>query len=149
MLKLSVGYQFSEENSFFDAVSPYLEAIEEIYFPWTDTPSGRSMIGGYDGYFDYSLQQKLTSDLRSFKDAGKRLDLLFNANCYGAQSQSRAFFHKIGTTMEYVAGHYGLRSVTTTSPLTIWSSPTGFAGSVSMNAPCTAKAGPAPRVWVR
>ena len=48
MLKFSVGYQYND-TSFFDTVSPYLNSIEEIYFPWTDMPSGRSMIGGYDG----------------------------------------------------------------------------------------------------
>ena len=55
--------------------------------------------------------------LQRLRDEQIKLNLLFNANCYGADSQSRAFFHKIGTTMEYVAEHYGLQSVTTTSPL--------------------------------
>lgn len=117
MLKLSVGYQFSEENPFFDAVSSYLDAIEEIYFPWTDTPSGRSMIFGYDGYFDYSLQEKLVGDLRCFKSAGKRLDLLFNANCYGADAISEALCGKVYSIMDYLDSQ-GLRPevVTTASP---------------------------------
>lgn len=116
MLKLSVGYQFIEEGSFFDAVSSYLDAIEEIYFPWTDSPSGRSMIGGYDGYFDYSLQDSLVGDLRCFKAAGKRLDLLFNANCYGADAMSEALRGRVYSIIEYL-DTLGLRPdvVTTTS----------------------------------
>ena len=30
--------------------------------------------------------------------------LLFNANCYGKDSQSRAFFNKIGETADYIKG---------------------------------------------
>ncbi|MBR2036461.1 MAG: hypothetical protein IKA09_01900, partial [Lachnospiraceae bacterium] len=43
--------------------------------------------------------------------------LLFNATCYGKDSQSKAFFRKIGETITYIQEKMGLASITTTSPL--------------------------------
>lgn len=45
------------------------------------------------------------------------VNLLLNATCYGKDSQSRAFYEKIGDTIDYLADRYILCSVTTTSPL--------------------------------
>lgn len=45
------------------------------------------------------------------------LNLLFNANCYGADTQSRFFFNKVGETIDCIKNLYNLKSVTTTSPL--------------------------------
>jgi len=50
-------------------------------------------------------------------DLGIPLNLLFNATCYGEDSQSRAFFHKVGQTIDYIGSRFGLESITTTSPL--------------------------------
>lgn len=116
MLKFSVGYQYNDA-SFFDTVSPYLNSIEEIYFPWTDMPSGRSMIGGYDGYFDYSLQEKLVLDLKKFRQNGVKLDLLFNANCYGEQAISQTLKGKVYSVLDYLSSiDLCPEIVTTTSP---------------------------------
>jgi hypothetical protein len=64
MLRLSVGYQDSEKFLFSDIVKTYAPAIEEVYFAWVGEKSGRSAIGGYDGYFDYTLQERLVSELK-------------------------------------------------------------------------------------
>ena len=88
MLKLSVGYQFSEKFLFSQIVSDYADSIEEVYFPWVDSASGRSVINGYDGYIDYGLQNILIDELKKIKSMGIKLDLLFNANCYGDDSTS-------------------------------------------------------------
>ena len=60
------------------------------------------------------MQRKALDELSQEKIA---LNLLFNANCYGKDSQSRAFFNKVGTIIDYVSEAYGLQSITTTSPL--------------------------------
>ena len=80
MLKLSVGYQNNERFLFSELIKNYTDSIEEVYFPWIDTPSGRSVIGGYDGYFDYGLQNTLISELKIIRSRGIGLNLLFNAN---------------------------------------------------------------------
>jgi hypothetical protein len=77
MLKFSVGYQYNEERPFSDVICDYADRIESVYFPWVDTASGRSMIGGFDGYFDYGLQENLVEDLKRIKAMGVKLNLLF------------------------------------------------------------------------
>ncbi|MBO5007327.1 MAG: hypothetical protein J6D26_00635 [Clostridia bacterium] len=117
MLKLSVGYQYSEKFSFSEIVSNYSNSIEEVYFPWIDSASGRSIIGGYDGYFDYGLQNILIDELKKIKKMGIKLDLLFNANCYGEDSMSEVLCGKICSVIDFLAvNDVAPDIITTTSP---------------------------------
>ena len=117
MLKLSVGYQYSEKFCFSKIVSDYAKSIEEVYFPWVDTASGRSVIGGYDGYFDYGLQNILLEELKKIKAMGIKLDLLFNANCYGEGAMSEVLRGKIYSVIDFLDNNGVLPEiVTTTSP---------------------------------
>ena len=117
MLRLSVGYQYSERYSFASIVEQYKESIEEVYFPWVDTASGRSMIGGYDGYFDYGLQGVLVEELTKIKNLGIKLDLLFNANCYGENAMSEVLRGKVYSIIDFLkANNIAPEVVTTTSP---------------------------------
>ena len=43
--------------------------------------------------------------------------MLFNANCYGKDSQSREFFNGIGDLIDYIKSNFNLNSITTSSPL--------------------------------
>lgn len=117
MLKLSVGYQYNEKVSFPSIVSRYAESIDEVYFAWVDSPSGRSVIGGYDGYFDYGMQNIMVEELRAIKANNVKLDLLFNANCYGDDAMSEVLRGRVYSTIDYL-GDVGLMPevVTTTSP---------------------------------
>lgn len=117
MLKLSVGYRELDREPFSSIVENYRAQIEEVYFPWPGVATGRSMTGGYDGYFDYGLQQRLMAELAQIKALGIRLDLLFNANCYGQEAMSRVMEGKVCSVIDYLEDN-GLRPevVTTTSP---------------------------------
>lgn len=117
MLKLSVGYQYSEKFSFSKIVSDYAQSIEEVYFPWVDAASGRSMIGGYDGYFDYGLQNILIGELKKIKELGIKLDLLYNANCYGEDAMSEVLRGKVYSVIDFLDDN-GIKVdvITTTSP---------------------------------
>lgn len=117
MLKLSVGYQYSEKFSFSKIVSDYAKSIDEVYFPWIDSASGRSMIGGYDGYFDYGLQNILLDELKRIKATDIKLDLLFNANCYGEEAMSEVLRGKVYSIIDFLEDS-GVKPdiVTTTSP---------------------------------
>lgn len=93
------------------------EHIYEVYFSWGDMPNGRSSQLESDRYTPWQLQDLQREELKLLSEHGIALNLLFNANCYGKDSQSRAFFCRIGEIIDYVTAAYGLQSITTTSPL--------------------------------
>ena len=115
-VKYMVGLKNADE-ALLDCICQNREHIHEVYFSWGDFPNGRANQLQSSDYTPWELQDMQRQALRRLTDEGICLNLLFNANCYGAHSQSRALFHKIGTTIDYVAQNYALRSVTTTSPV--------------------------------
>lgn len=117
MLKLSVGYQYNEERPFSDVICDYTDHIEAVYFPWVNFASGRSMLAGFDGYYDYGLQDAMVKDLERIKKMGIKLNLLFNANCYGEDAMSQVLRGRVCSVIDYL-GEQDLYpdAVTTTSP---------------------------------
>ncbi|MBQ8836262.1 MAG: hypothetical protein IJ002_01980 [Clostridia bacterium] len=93
------------------------EHIYEVYFSWGDFPNGRNNQIQSEDFTAWEMQQWQINALSQLGDAQIPLNILFNANCYGADSQSRAFFNKIGSTIDYIKTNFGTQSVTTTSPL--------------------------------
>ncbi len=117
MLKLSVGYQYNEERPFSDVISNYASGIESVYFPWLNFASGRSMLAGLDGYYDYGMQNTMIAELRRIKDMGIQLNLLFNANCYGEDAMSEMLRGRVYSVIDYLWEQDLLPSaITTTSP---------------------------------
>ncbi len=102
---------------FVDYIVKNSKHIYEVYFSWGDFPSGRSSQTRDDEYLSWELMDIQRNALKIFADANISLNLLFNANCYGADTQSRCFFNKAGETIDYIKNSYNLQSVTTTSPL--------------------------------
>lgn len=115
-MKFSVGLQ-KNNMEFVNYIIENSEHIYEVYFAWGDFPNGRSCQTQNDGYAPWELVDVQREMLKKLSEAGVSLNLLFNANCYGKESQSRAFFYKVGETVDYVRSMYGLKSITTTSPL--------------------------------
>lgn len=114
-MKFSVGLQLMRQ-SFIRCIAENAPSIREVYFSWGDFPNGRSsQLSGQHAPWELQMQQQ--EALKIISDCGIALNLLFNATCYGAESQSRAFFDKVGQTVDYIEGRFGLESVTTTSPL--------------------------------
>ena len=116
-MKFSVGYQVRPDSGFTDKIIEYKDYISEVYFSWGDFANGRNNINIRRDITPWEAQSRLMEDLALFSSQGIGLNLLFNATCYGADSQSRSFFEKAGDTIDYIMGNYGLQSVTTTSPL--------------------------------
>lgn len=116
-LKFSVGYQLSQGTELIHKIIELKENIDEVYFSWADFPNGRNNQIKHANMIPWEAQKKQMEDLKRLSDADIELNLLFNANCYGSDSQSREFFTKIGDTIDYIINSYGLKSVTTTSPL--------------------------------
>lgn len=116
-MKFSVGYQVNQNNTFMEYIVQNKEHIYEMYFSWGDIPNGRNSMLQNESLLPWQAQQKQIEDLEYISKNGFSLNLLLNANCYGENSQSRSFFIKIGETIDYIASTFGLKSVTTTSPL--------------------------------
>lgn len=96
----AVGYQQPDNGErFSDIVLSYENAVREVYFAWVGMPSGRPA----SGINDWSAQRRLEEDLFVFTKRGIKLDLLLNANCYGARAVSIAFEHEIVELLEYLA----------------------------------------------
>lgn len=115
-MKYMVGLKSTDKN-LLKSIVENKEHIYEVYFSWGDIPNGRTSQLESQDYTAWEMQDMQRIALAELSKEGVALNLLFNANCYGKDSQSRAFFHKIGTIIDYVGTTYGLQSITTTSPL--------------------------------
>ncbi len=111
-----VGYQMNAPH-FLDEIIQNKDRISEVYFSWGSYANGRHSQLRQHGMSPWEAQSRLEADLYRLSQAGIGLNILFNAMCYGKDSQSRRFFQGIGDTLETVSDHFLLRSVTTTSPL--------------------------------
>ncbi len=115
-MKFMVGLQ-NRNDDFLQSIIQNKEHIYEVYFSWGDFPNGRNNQIEHEMYTSWEMQKWQIDALAKLKEHSIALNLLFNANCYGKFSQSRAFFNKIGNTVDYIKNEFGLQSVTTTSPL--------------------------------
>ncbi len=116
-MKFMPGYQIMPDDAFVDEIIKNKEHIHEVYFAWGDIANGRNNQLVKMGFMPHEAQNKQIADLNRLSKNGIKLNLLLNGNCYGKDSQSRAFFNKIGDTMDYIQSEFGLNSITTTSPL--------------------------------
>lgn len=116
ILKFAVGLP-KMDDAFVETIIENRDKIYEVYFSWGDFPNGRSSQISDNSLTPWEMQDWQRNALKRISDANISLNILFNANCYGKDSQSRMFFNKIGDTVDYIQTTYGLSSVTTTSPL--------------------------------
>ena len=117
MRGFNVGLPISPRPDFIERIVEYKDKISEVYFSWGSFPGGRSAQTADEGTLPWEAEAKLIETLRYLSGEGLKFNLLFNANCYGAESLSRSLFTRIGDAVDYVATEFGLESVTTTSPL--------------------------------
>lgn len=118
-MKFALGYQLAGdgETFFSDAVREFREHIAEIYFPWMDTATCRASITEQRGFVNWNAQNILESDLSAYKDMGIKLDILFNANCYGEEALSLKLANRIVSIFEHLRNSVGgVEIATTTSP---------------------------------
>ncbi len=116
-MKFTVGYQQREDSSFLKSIIAHKDGIHEVYFAFGDFANGRGKPNEKEGLLACEADQRTLLDLALLREEGIALNILFNANCYGRESESRAFFHRVGDTVDFFVSRYGLASVTTASPL--------------------------------
>ncbi len=119
-MKFAAGYQLREHGaeSFVETIRDYRDHLAEVYFPWVGDASGRASLGKQRGMTNWTAQRRLEEDLHALRDMGLKLDLLFNANCYGAGAVGEALENHVGSVLVYLEDIVGGADiVTTTSPL--------------------------------
>ena len=119
MIKYSVGFQLYKdgEEPFSEIVLAYRDSISEVFFAWPDMPSGRGDVTSYRGIADDEVTPRLEGELKKIKDMGVKLDLLFNANCYGAESMSQSLADRVVSVITHLDDvGCGVDIITTTSP---------------------------------
>jgi len=69
-MKFAVGYQLSGEGEepFINVVGDFKEYVEEVYFPWPDTPSGRMPLGNIRGVIDWESQREYNRDFEKIRE---------------------------------------------------------------------------------
>ncbi len=118
-MQFAVGYQLpnDEGEPLLDIIADYRDHVAEVYFPWADMPSGRAPLATQHGYTNWSAQSRLEQDLRDLREMGLRLDVLFNANCYGGRAISQWLENQVCSVLDHMAETVGGTDVvTTTSP---------------------------------
>lgn len=116
-MKYSIGYQLTPSNDFLQTVISNKESVYEVYFAWDGFANGRNTKYIAGDFSEWEAVNRKMSDLRELSENGIKLNLLFNATCYGAESLAKSFFESIGNTTDFVKSSFGLSSITTTSPL--------------------------------
>ena len=113
-IKLAAGYQEPENGELFhEIILDYRDAVEEIYFSWCGTPSGRPGLP----VTDWEQQERLEYELTQIRKAGLKLDLLFNANCYGADAVSEQLARECCGILHYLDSRELLPEIVTTASL--------------------------------
>jgi len=116
----AVGYQqIEDESPFSSIVEDYLSSIGEVYFAWVGTPSGRPVLGSSAGETDRSSQYILERELQKLKNLGVKLDLLFNANCYGGRAVSCSLENEVVSVINHLGNIGCLPDIVTTTSLMI------------------------------
>ena len=103
MISLAAGYQHFADGVPFAEIALRHPAVREVYFPWVDEPSGRPKLGFEEENDPEELEAALKRDLERLKGAGVRLDLLLNANCYGAEAMSVSLERRVTGIVEKLA----------------------------------------------
>lgn len=119
-MKFALGYQQPENGERFpEIVRDYREHIAEVYFPWTGQASGRAVLGKTRGAVDWNARRILEEDLAAIKRMGIKLDLLFNAGCYGAKAVSQQLENEVGSVLDHLRNMKIPADVVTTTSLTV------------------------------
>lgn len=111
-----VGINFANDK-LIDCILQNSQNIYEVYFSFGSFANGRSNQLLNSALTPWEMQARQLEVLRKLNENGIAFNMLFNANCYGENSQSRQFYDSVGTAIDYIKNTYNLNSITTTSPL--------------------------------
>ena len=95
-MKYSIGYQLPDEYfSVYELCRNYSDKVSDVYFSFSDEPSGRFSLSGSDEKEAEEIKELQLEELSEIKKLGKTLTLLYNANCYGGGAVSKTLAEHI------------------------------------------------------
>jgi collagenase-like PrtC family protease len=113
-MPFAVGYPVHprDDGPFVELVADYADDVAEVYFAWPGEPSGRQAATAGD-----DAERRTLAELAELRRLGVKLDLLFNAACYGPDAAGQALAGRVRRTLDTIAEAVGpVDIVTTTSP---------------------------------
>ena len=116
-MRFSIGWNPQHTESLLRSVLNHRDQTAEVYFSLPGMPSGRGIMSRMDGQSGDEAENDLFRGLSVLYEKGIALNLLINGNCFGKDTLSRSFYQQIGDTVDTLLSDYGLKTVTTTSPL--------------------------------
>ncbi len=116
-MRFSVGYRAMQSDALIQKILQNRQKISEVYFAWAGFANGRNDQRFSAEFAPWEATARMAEDLQTLSSAGVKLNVLFNAMCYGKDSLSKDFFNRIGQTVDWLGEQYALQSVTTTSPV--------------------------------
>ena len=116
-MRYMAGYRLQESGAFLRELLRLKEHIHEVYFAWGSMPSGRGGTAEHSSLLPHQALERQQRDLEMLSQNGISLNLLLNANCWGADSLSRAFLMQTGDLIGWMQDTFTLTSVTTASPV--------------------------------
>jgi collagenase-like PrtC family protease len=113
-MKFSIGYQLMSgtPDYFYNIVRDYQAHIREVYFAWPGVASGRTPLES-----DAAVLDQMQDELRLIAGLGIKLNLLFNASCYGDDAVAASFADNIKELTGSLSDRIGIAAVTTMSPV--------------------------------
>lgn len=116
-MKYSIGYQLPDEFfSTYELCKNYADAVSEVYFSYSDEPSGRFTLKGDNEEETAQIANLQLEELGEIKKLGKSLTLLYNANCYGEKAISFELKKHVLSRTEFLKNKLDIDCITTTSP---------------------------------
>ncbi len=116
-IQYAVGYRLPDlYDNIADIVVDNYPKVNEVYFAMPGKPSGRAPVGFYEHASAEEIAPYVYNDLTRIKNAGVKLTLLHNANCYGAEAASKTLATRITRETGEMIDRFGITAVTTTSP---------------------------------
>lgn len=134
-MKYSIGYQLPDGyDSTYSLCCDYREHISDVYFSWANEPGGRMPLCSDDRESIREVAQCQLGELKDIRKLGISLTLLFNANCYGEQANSKEFAKKVTNLCEYLKKEIDISCITTTSPFVAKAIKTAFSDDIVIKA---------------
>ncbi len=119
-IKFAVGYQEPDNGEdFLSIVEDYRGHISEMYFAWPGKASGRPSLGKGRKADDNGSVEDLEYNISEIRKTGVKLDLLFNAACYGGKAASMELEKETVSVAECVISVAGGLEIITTSSIAI------------------------------